>query len=90
MEHGERIESGDTRESGEGAEEERGAGSDEREAMVGSEREVGGLTGAIKKKKPKRRRREGRRAPSLRSSGKTQHDRAGHARHEGPVLPSRV
>jgi hypothetical protein len=29
----------------------------------------------------------GRRARSLRSSGKTQHDRAGHARHEGPALP---
>jgi hypothetical protein len=55
MEHGERIESGDTRESGEGAEEERGAGSDKREAVVGSEREVGGLAGGIKKKKPRRR-----------------------------------
>jgi len=36
----------------------------------------------------RRSRREGRRAPSLRSSDKTQHDRAGHARHEGPVLLS--
>ena len=55
MEHGERIEGGDARESGEGAEEERGAGSDEREAVEGKEREGGGLTGVIKKKKPKRR-----------------------------------
>ena len=54
-EHEERIEGGDARESGEGAEEERGASSDEREAVVGSEREGGGLTGAIKKKKSKRR-----------------------------------
>jgi hypothetical protein len=55
MEHEGRIEGGDARESGEGAEEERGASSDEREAVVGSEREVSGLTGGIKKKKPKRR-----------------------------------
>ena len=34
----------------------------------------------------RRSREEGRRARSLRSSGKTQHDRAGHARHEGPAL----
>ena len=39
MEHGERIEGGDVRESGEGAEEERGAGSVEREAVAGSKRE---------------------------------------------------
>ena len=52
MEHEGRIEGGDARESGEGAEEERGASSDEREAVVGSEREVSGLTGGIKKKKP--------------------------------------
>jgi hypothetical protein len=55
MEHGERIEGGDARESGEGAEEERGAGSEEEEAAAGSEREISGLTGGIKKKKPKRR-----------------------------------
>jgi hypothetical protein len=39
MEHGERIEDGDARESREGAEEERGAGSVEREAVAGSKRE---------------------------------------------------
>jgi hypothetical protein len=55
MEHGERIEGGDTRESGEGAERERGAGSDEEEAVESKEREGGQLTGAIKKKKSKRR-----------------------------------
>jgi len=55
MEHGERIEGGNTRESGEGAERERGAGSDEEEAVESKEREGGQLTGAIKKKKSKRR-----------------------------------
>jgi hypothetical protein len=38
MEHEGRIEGGDARESGEGAEEERGVSSDEREAVVGRER----------------------------------------------------
>ena len=69
MEHGERIEDGDARESREGAEEERGASSDEREAMMGSEREVGGLTGAIKKKKPKRR-AKGTKSQKQRQDGK--------------------
>jgi hypothetical protein len=55
MEHGEGIEGGDARESGEGAERERRAGSDEEEAAAGAEREGGGLTGAIKKKKSRRR-----------------------------------
>ena len=59
MEHGERIESRNERESGEGAEEERGASNDEKEAVVGSEREGGGLTGAIKKKRPPRKRSKG-------------------------------
>jgi hypothetical protein len=55
--HGERErgEEDETRESGEGAERERRAGSDEEEAAAGAEREGGGLTGAIKKKKSKRR-----------------------------------
>ena len=56
MEHEERAEgSSDARESREGDERESGAGSDKREAAAGSERERGGLTGGIKKKKPRRR-----------------------------------
>jgi hypothetical protein len=56
MEHEERAEgSSDGRESREGDERESGAGSDKREAAAGSEREISGLTGGIKKKKPKRR-----------------------------------
>ena len=88
MEHGERIEGGDARESGEGAEEEIGAGSDEREAVAGSKRERGGLTGGIKKISRRRGHQgRGRRAHGLVNNGEMQKDRARHARHDGPALP---
>ena len=49
-----------------------------------------GLAGGIKKKKPKRKGQRSRstQVPARRSD-KMANDRAGHARHEGPVLPSR-
>jgi hypothetical protein len=64
MEHGERIEGGDARESGEGAEEERGAGSDEIEAVAGSKREREAVCHRrhqedIKKKRSPRKRSKG-------------------------------
>ena len=45
-----------------------------------------GLTGGIKKKKP-RRRAKGAYEHYLNNKGKMEHDRAGHAMHEDPALP---
>lgn len=52
------------------------------------EQQGGVSAGGIKKKRPPKKRAKGEKSHRQRQDGRTQHDRAGPARHEGPVLPS--